>query len=62
MKILVVTDAWHPQVNGVVRTLGHVAREARALGAELDILGPDQFWTLADAELSGNPSGAGRAG
>jgi len=26
MKILVVTDAWHPQVNGVVRTLGHMAR------------------------------------
>ena len=36
MKILVATDAWHPQVNGVVRTLGHVAQEARALGAELD--------------------------
>lgn len=46
MKILVATDAWHPQVNGVVRTLGHVAREARALGAELEFLGPDQFWTL----------------
>ena len=46
MKILVVTDAWHPQVNGVVRTLGHVAREARALGAELEFLGPDQFWTF----------------
>jgi glycosyltransferase involved in cell wall biosynthesis len=46
MKILVATDAWHPQVNGVVRTLGHVAREARALGAELEFLSPDQFWTL----------------
>ncbi len=46
MKILVATDAWHPQVNGVVRTLGHVAREARTLGAELEFLGPDQFWTL----------------
>jgi glycosyltransferase involved in cell wall biosynthesis len=46
MKILVATDAWHPQVNGVVRTLGHVAREARVLGAELEFLGPDQFWTL----------------
>jgi len=46
MKILVATDAWHPQVNGVVRTLGHVAREARALGAELEFLAPDEFWTL----------------
>jgi 1,2-diacylglycerol 3-alpha-glucosyltransferase/glucuronosyltransferase len=46
MKILVATDAWHPQVNGVVRTLGHVAREACALGAELEFLGPDQFLTL----------------
>ena len=46
MKILVATDAWYPQVNGVVHTLGHVAREARLLGAELEIVGPDQFWTL----------------
>ena len=46
MKILVATDAWHPQVNGVVRTLGHVAREARSLGAQLDFLAPGEFWTL----------------
>jgi len=32
VKILIATDAWHPQVNGVVRTLGQVAREAPALG------------------------------
>jgi glycosyltransferase involved in cell wall biosynthesis len=46
MKILVATDAWHPQVNGVVRTLGHVARQAGALGAELEFLTPAEFWTL----------------
>ena len=46
MKILVATDAWHPQVNGVVRTLGHVAREAHALGARLAFLTPGEFWTL----------------
>lgn len=46
MKILVATDAWHPQVNGVVRTLSHVAREAAALGAELTFLSPGAFWTL----------------
>jgi glycosyltransferase involved in cell wall biosynthesis len=46
MKILIATDAWHPQVNGVVRTLGHVAREARELGAEIEFLSPCEFWTL----------------
>ena len=46
MKILVATDAWHPQVNGVVRTLGHIAREAGALGAQLEFLAPGEFWTL----------------
>ena len=46
MKILVATDAWQPQVNGVVRTLGHVAREARVLDADLEFLTPDAFWTL----------------
>lgn len=46
MKILIATDAWHPQVNGVVRTLGHVAREARGQGCEIEFLSPDAFWTL----------------
>ena len=46
MKILVATDAWHPQVNGVVRTLGHIAREARALGATIEFLTPGEFRTL----------------
>lgn len=46
MKILVATDAWHPQVNGVVRTLGHLAREATALGVRIEFLTPDDFLTL----------------
>jgi len=46
MKILVATDAWHPQVNGVVRTLGQVAREARAFGVDVEFLAPDAFFTL----------------
>lgn len=46
MKILIVTDAWHPQVNGVVRTLGHVAREAHKLGVKVEFLSPDQFRTV----------------
>jgi glycosyltransferase involved in cell wall biosynthesis len=46
MKILVVTDAWHPQVNGVVRTLSHMAREAHTLGTEIEFLAPGEFFTL----------------
>lgn len=46
MKILVATDAWRPQVNGVVRTLGHVAREARLIGTQVEFLSPETFWTL----------------
>jgi glycosyltransferase involved in cell wall biosynthesis len=46
MKILVATDAWQPQVNGVVRTLGQVAKEARGFGVEMDFLSPSEFRTL----------------
>jgi len=46
MKILIVTDAWHPQVNGVVRTLGQVAQEAPALGSQVTFLTPCEFRTL----------------
>ena len=43
MRILIATDAWHPQVNGVVRTLTSLARSASALGAEINFLTPDGF-------------------
>ncbi|MFL6791006.1 MAG: glycosyltransferase family 4 protein [Bradyrhizobium sp.] len=43
MRILVATDAWHPQVNGVVRTLTSLARSASTLGAEITFLTPDGF-------------------
>jgi glycosyltransferase involved in cell wall biosynthesis len=46
MKILVATDAWHPQVNGVVRTLKQVAHEASGFGATIEFLTPDNFFTL----------------
>ncbi|MEW6641602.1 MAG: glycosyltransferase family 1 protein [Pseudomonadota bacterium] len=46
MRILVVTDAWRPQVNGVVRSLEHLAREAPAFGTEVAFLTPDDFPTL----------------
>jgi len=40
IRILVATDTWHPHVNGVVRTLGAVARLAEPLGAKLIFLTP----------------------
>lgn len=43
MKILVATDAWHPQVNGVVRTLTSLANAIRKFGADIDFLTPDGF-------------------
>jgi glycosyltransferase involved in cell wall biosynthesis len=46
MKVLVATDAWRPQVNGVVRTLGSLARAAAKLGVEIEFLSPDGFWTF----------------
>jgi glycosyltransferase involved in cell wall biosynthesis len=46
MKILVATDAWRPQVNGVVRTLNSLARAAAKLGVEIEFLSPDGFWTF----------------
>ena len=47
MRILVATDAWHPQVNGVVRTLTMMAEAAQALGAEVTFLTPQSFRTFA---------------
>jgi glycosyltransferase involved in cell wall biosynthesis len=47
MKILVATDAWHPQVNGVVRTLTMMAEAAKSLGVEIDFLTPQAFRTFA---------------
>jgi glycosyltransferase involved in cell wall biosynthesis len=46
LRILLVTDAWEPQVNGVVRTLKTTARELGAMGHEVKFLTPLQFRTL----------------
>ncbi len=45
-RILIVTDAWMPQVNGVVRTLSTVAGELRAMGHVVEVIGPDRFRTI----------------
>ena len=46
MRVLVATDAWHPQVNGVVRTYERLAIEAGKLGFEIVFLTPSDFRTL----------------
>ncbi|HEU4781040.1 MAG TPA: glycosyltransferase, partial [Steroidobacteraceae bacterium] len=46
MRILIVTDAWEPQVNGVVRTLKTTARELGKLNHEVQFLTPLDFRTL----------------
>ena len=55
MKIMLVTDAWEPQVNGVVRTLKTTARELTAMGHEVRFLTPLEFRTLAVSYLPGDP-------
>ena len=46
MKILFITDAWHPQINGVVRTLSTTGRELEKMGHTVGFIGPDQFNTV----------------
>ena len=45
-RILIVSDAWLPQVNGVVRTLQTVAGELAAMGHAVEVIGPDRFRTV----------------
>ena len=45
-RILIVSDAWMPQVNGVVRTLSTVAAELRQMGHAVEVVGPDRFVTI----------------
>ncbi len=45
MRILIATDAWRPQVNGVVSTLERMTRAAAEFGAEFEFLTPQGMWT-----------------
>ena len=47
MKIVIATDAWHPQVNGVVRTLSTTVDALRKRGYVVLTLTPDRFRTIA---------------
>ena len=46
MKILIVTDAWYPQVNGVVRTLDETSKQIKKLGHEVKLITPEGFLTI----------------
>jgi len=46
MRILVATDAWEPQVNGVVRTLTRVVQELQGMGHTVEVIHPGQFKTF----------------
>lgn len=43
MRILIVSDAWHPQVNGVVTSLQALVSELRGLGHLVKVLSPQDF-------------------
>jgi 1,2-diacylglycerol 3-alpha-glucosyltransferase/glucuronosyltransferase len=45
-SLLIVTDAWHPQINGVVRSLERTAEELEVLGIRVEYLTPQAFKTL----------------
>lgn len=62
LRILIATDAWTPQVNGVVRTMTTIVNMLRAKGHEVEVIGPDRFRTIPcpsypEIPLALNPGG-----
>jgi glycosyltransferase involved in cell wall biosynthesis len=47
MRLLIVSDAWTPQVNGVVTSLQALIAELRGLGHQVKILSPENFRAIA---------------
>jgi glycosyltransferase involved in cell wall biosynthesis len=43
MKILIISDAWQPQINGVVRTYENLIPELTRIGHEVKVIGPTDF-------------------
>ena len=46
MRIAIATDAWFPQVNGVVRTLAATVAELDRRGIEVELITPERFMTV----------------
>lgn len=49
MRIVIVTDAWSPQVNGVVTTMRQTRDHLEARGHEVLMITPDLFKSIAGA-------------
>jgi hypothetical protein len=67
MKVVTISDAWEPQVNGVVRTIQATNRELERAGHRTEVIGPDRFASVPCpgydgirlAVLPGTSSGCG---
>ncbi len=46
MRIMIVTDAWEPQVNGVVRTLKQSTYELQKMGNQVEMITPTEVKTI----------------
>lgn len=46
MRLAIATDAWAPQVNGVVRTLTETISRLKAQGHDIEVVAPDRFTTI----------------
>lgn len=46
-RLALVTDAWHPQTNGVVNTLSRLVKHLRSQGTEVLLVTPDAHRTVA---------------
>ena len=57
MRVVVVTDAWFPQTNGVVRTLATTVDRMRADGIEVHVLVAGRIPHRAMPDVSRDPAG-----
>ncbi len=65
LRIAIVTDAWRPQVNGVVRTLTETRRELELAGHTVEMIAPERFTTFpcpTYPEIRLSLAGAGTVG
>jgi 1,2-diacylglycerol 3-alpha-glucosyltransferase/glucuronosyltransferase len=46
VRLLIATDAWRPQINGVVRTLERLSEELTRMGVDVTLLTPEDFHTV----------------
>lgn len=45
-SLLIVSDAWHPQINGVVRSIERTVEELHRMGVRVEVLSPADFYTV----------------